>query len=98
MGRLILILKLYFIAGCGENLLVGDKGFVTSPNYPGTFPPDLHCETTIRVEPGQNIILTFESFYLGDFLHDENKNCWWDVTGILEVHDKNSSGSALIGT
>ncbi|XP_025082478.1 cubilin-like [Pomacea canaliculata] len=82
------------MAGCGENLLVGDKGFVTSPNYPGTFPPGLRCETTIRVEPGHNITLTFESFSLGY----ENNNCLWSMRGILEVYDKNSSGSILIGT
>ncbi|PVD35921.1 hypothetical protein C0Q70_02890 [Pomacea canaliculata] len=87
------------MAGCGESLYMGEKGFVTSPNYPGTFPRLINCTTTIRVEPGHNITLTFQSFFLGNYLANVNgSNCWWRAGGVLEVYDRISSQSVLTGT
>ncbi|PVD35916.1 hypothetical protein C0Q70_02885 [Pomacea canaliculata] len=86
------------MAGCGESLLVGEKGFITSPNYPGTFPQSLRCNTTIRVEPGHKIILTFTSFFLSDFLQPDNgQECLWWYEPSLDIYDSLPTGSAWIG-
>ncbi|XP_025082792.1 cubilin-like [Pomacea canaliculata] len=82
---------------CGQSVLVGERGFVVSPNHPGTFPPYINCTTTIQVEAGQNITLTFQSFFLGNFLSSGN-NCWGWSGGVLQIFNGPSSGSPLIGT
>ncbi|PVD35920.1 hypothetical protein C0Q70_02889 [Pomacea canaliculata] len=86
------------MAGCGASLYMGEKGFVTSPNYPGTFPRLINCTTTIRVEPGHSITLSFQSFVLGYYPENvTGSKCWWGSGGVLEVYDRISSRSVLIG-
>ncbi|PVD35915.1 hypothetical protein C0Q70_02884 [Pomacea canaliculata] len=87
------------MAGCGESLLVGEKGFITSPNYPGIFPQFLRCTTTIRVQPGHKIILIFTSFFLSENLQPDNgQECWRRTEAFLDIYESLSTGSAWIGT
>ena len=50
--------------GCGETFFAGPNGTVSSPNYPGTFPPFTNCTYTIQVEPGQTVYLVFDFMQL----------------------------------
>ncbi|XP_025083766.1 cubilin-like [Pomacea canaliculata] len=87
------------MAGCGESLLVGEEGFITSPNHPGVFPLFLRCNTTIRVQPGHKILLTFTSFFLSENLQPDNgQECRWWSEASLDIYDRLSTGSAWIGT
>jgi len=60
------------LVACGE-ALGGSFGFLTSPNFPNNFGPNLNdCAWNITVPVGQIIRLTFHSFTLEP---DQNTDC-----------------------
>ena len=43
----------------------------TSPNHPSTYPQNMDCVTSIRLDPGEKIILKFLDFELDESLFDD---------------------------
>ncbi|KAM5235406.1 cubilin [Ctenodactylus gundi] len=48
-----------FHKSCG-GYLHGDRGIITSPNYPETYPPNLNCSWHVLVQTGLTIAVHFE--------------------------------------
>ncbi|CAH1798758.1 unnamed protein product [Owenia fusiformis] len=42
---------------CDNKVMTSQQGYITTPNYPFNYGNNLHCTTTIRVQPGQKIKL-----------------------------------------
>ena len=76
-----------FLTACTYpgDFLNGSSGFFSSPNFPGNFSTNSHCNWTIEVPAGRIIKVTFFSFAL-DPTH--NANCLGD-TGIPHVFISN---------
>uniref|UniRef100_A0A3Q3MXM2 Cubilin n=1 Tax=Mastacembelus armatus TaxID=205130 RepID=A0A3Q3MXM2_9TELE len=51
--------------GCGGTLY-GDSGSFTSPNYPGTYPNNTHCEWGIMAPRGRVVTVTFAQISIDD--------------------------------
>ncbi|XP_059183305.1 cubilin [Centropristis striata] len=51
--------------GCGGTLY-GDHGSFSSPNYPGTYPNNTHCEWGIRAPRGRVVTVTFAQISIDD--------------------------------
>lgn len=45
--------------GCG-GYLHANRGIITSPNYPETYPPNLNCSWHVLVQSGLTIAVHFE--------------------------------------
>ena len=73
-----LILLYHFAEVCGSKL-TGSNGTVTSPNYPGHYPPDVTCVWVIQVKSSKVVELEFK------FLDVEHsKKCKYDSLEILD--------------
>uniref|UniRef100_A0A3P8SX64 Cubilin n=1 Tax=Amphiprion percula TaxID=161767 RepID=A0A3P8SX64_AMPPE len=51
--------------GCG-GILYGDHGSFSSPNYPGTYPNNTHCEWSIMAPRGHVVTVTFAQINIDD--------------------------------
>uniref|UniRef100_A0A3Q3W0B5 Cubilin n=1 Tax=Mola mola TaxID=94237 RepID=A0A3Q3W0B5_MOLML len=51
--------------GCGGTLF-GDHGSFSSPNYPGTYPNNTHCEWSIVAPRGRVVTVTFAQISIDD--------------------------------
>ena len=52
---------------CGSNLLslkIGDRGIITSPNYPENYPPDSECTWWLKVIRGKQRAIDHELIYI----------------------------------
>lgn len=67
------------ISECGGTL-TGDYGSITSPGYPGNYPPGRDCVWNIIVSPGSLITFTFGTLSL-----ENHNDCSKDY---LEVKKK----------
>ena len=54
-----------FLAGCGGTLY-GDRGSVTSPGYPGTYPNNTHCEWALIAPAGRPVTVSFPFISIDD--------------------------------
>lgn len=77
-----------FAGDCG-GLQVGTSGSFKSPNYPDDYPVSRVCVWIVNVEPGEKVVLTFESFSL-----EESTICKYDY---VLIRDGGSSSSAEVG-
>lgn len=74
--------------GCGGTL-VGDHGSFTSPNYPGTYSNNTHCEWLIRAPRGRLVTVTFEQFSVSDPGDCQNN--------YLKLYDGSDSSTLPVG-
>lgn len=82
-----------FEAGkCGE-LLGSSEGQLTSPGYPGEYPPSTTCKWLISLSQDyQEIIFTFHSVFL-----EEDRNCVYDYIAVYDVLE-NQVGERYCGS
>ncbi|KAM4030718.1 complement C1r subcomponent-like [Anomaloglossus baeobatrachus] len=50
-------------AQCSNQLYTEESGFISSPGYPQSYPPDLNCTYRIRLESGMHISLEFREIF-----------------------------------
>ena len=77
-------------AVCGGELDMESEGQLESPNYPEDYQPNKECVWKIKVPPGFQVALKFQSFEIEN--HD---NCVYDF---IEIRDGGDPDSELIGT
>ena len=70
--------KFAFLLAC-DRTLTGTSGTFTSPGYPSSYPDSKECQTTITVDKGKIITLTFSTFDL-----EESSGCFFDFVEIIE--------------
>ncbi|XP_064643493.1 cubilin-like [Lineus longissimus] len=73
----------YKIATCGGTIR-GKDGFISSPNFPHTYPSNMECEWHISGLTGHYLTLTFTNFEI-----DSSDNCTKDF---VEVREYNATG------
>ncbi|XP_060104406.1 cubilin [Heteronotia binoei] len=77
---------------CGGNIYISQSnpsGYVSSPNYPGNYPPHADCVWTITVLYGEAVELKFED----QFDIEPSSNC---TLSYLELRDGADSSAPLI--
>ncbi|XP_017157244.1 cubilin-like [Poecilia reticulata] len=74
--------------GCG-GILYGDHGSFSSPNYPGSYPNNTHCEWSIKAPRGHVVTITFALFSI-----DDPGNC---QNNFLKLYDGPDTSSAPVG-
>ncbi|XP_034427678.1 cubilin [Hippoglossus hippoglossus] len=74
--------------GCGGNLS-GDHGSFSSPNYPGTYPNNTHCEWSIRAPRGRVVTIIFAQISI-----DDAGNC---QSNFLKLYDGPDTSSLPVG-
>lgn len=73
---------------CG-GLQTGRNGIIQSPNFPQDYPVDKVCSWIIQVQPGDKVVLSFESFAV-----EGHEVCQYDY---VLIRDGESSKSPMIG-
>lgn len=76
------------IDDCG-GLIEGRGSIIQTPNYPLNYPVDKVCAWVVKTEPGDKVVLTFETFALED-----NSVCQYDY---VIIRDGSTSKSPMIG-
>src|SRR6218665_1565558 len=68
-------------SGCGNTLLSGPNGVVTSPRYPFPYPHNMNCKYFIDVGRNSSVLLNFHLFTLER--PDSPSHCkdWLTVSG-----------------
>ncbi|XP_062137785.1 cubilin homolog [Drosophila sulfurigaster albostrigata] len=66
-------------SGCGGRLQ-SDTGVITSPNYPGQYPHELHCEWQLRAHLGSQLTITLDDMEL-----EELNSCAYDYLSIEAI-------------
>ncbi|MED6285606.1 hypothetical protein CHARACLAT_030894, partial [Characodon lateralis] len=51
--------------GCG-GILYGDHGSFSSPEYPGSYPNNTHCEWSVKAPRGHVVTITFAQISIDD--------------------------------
>ncbi|XP_060950209.1 cubilin [Limanda limanda] len=74
--------------GCGGNLS-GDHGSFASPNYPGTYPNNTHCEWSIKASRGRVVTIIFAQISIDDI-----GNC---QSNFLKLYDGPDTSSLPVG-
>ena len=67
----------------------GESGSIQTPRYPLDYPVDKVCSWIIRLQPGEKVVLSFETFSLEDHLF-----CQYDY---VIIRDGSSSKSPMVG-
>lgn len=67
----------------------GGSGTIQTPNYPLHYPVDKVCAWVVKTQPGDKVMLTFETFALED-----NSICQYDY---VIIRDGSTSKSPMIG-
>ncbi|KAF4532436.1 hypothetical protein B566_EDAN014438 [Ephemera danica] len=80
---------MYSVAGCG-GVRTDSFGDITSPNYPRSYPGNLHCEYLIQLPRSQRIKVTFEDLQL-----ENAQSCAYDY---IQIREGSSEDSPLVGT
>ncbi|KAJ7392163.1 hypothetical protein OS493_013535 [Desmophyllum pertusum] len=76
-------------AVCGRKI-TEPSGTLSSPGYPGSYPPNVDCIWVITAPRGHYIELTFKTFDI----HKDGRGCRYDY---VEVRDGNSRDSPSLG-
>uniref|UniRef100_A0A669E0J6 Cubilin n=1 Tax=Oreochromis niloticus TaxID=8128 RepID=A0A669E0J6_ORENI len=74
--------------GCGGTLF-GDQGSFASPNYPGTYPNNTHCEWSIMAPRGRVVTVTFNQISI-----DDPGDC---QNNFLKLYDGPDTSSQFVG-
>ena len=67
----------------------GRGNTIQTPNYPLNYPVDKACAWVVKTQPGDKVVLTFETFALED-----NSVCQYDY---VIIRDGSTSKSPMIG-
>ncbi|XP_078143764.1 neuropilin-1a-like [Centroberyx gerrardi] len=93
---LFLFTQVIFVAAltqtdkCGDNIEINSADYLTSPGYPGAYPPSQQCVWVITApEPGQKILINFNPHF--DL---EDRDCKYDY---VEVYNGGSEQSPMLG-
>lgn len=78
----------FFKLGCGGTLF-GDQGSFASPNYPGTYPNNTHCEWSIMAPRGRVVTITFNQISI-----DDPGDC---QNNFLKLYDGPDTSSQFVG-
>uniref|UniRef100_A0A8C4HSI4 Neuropilin 1 n=1 Tax=Dicentrarchus labrax TaxID=13489 RepID=A0A8C4HSI4_DICLA len=90
MQRSHLFSKTSGINKCGGNIEIHTADYLTSPGYPGAYPPSQQCVWVITApEPGQKILINFNPHF--DL---EDRDCKYDY---VEVYNGGDELSAMLG-
>ncbi len=54
-----------YITDCGENITDVSSGFISSPNFPNSYPANSRCIWILRMAPGTRIQFHFTNFSTG---------------------------------
>jgi cubilin len=73
----------HFAATCGGTIR-GKDGYISSSNFPHTYPSNTECEWYIFGLTGHYLTLTFTDFQI-----ETSENCTKDF---VEVHENNATG------
>uniref|UniRef100_A0A671Y6R3 Neuropilin n=1 Tax=Sparus aurata TaxID=8175 RepID=A0A671Y6R3_SPAAU len=75
---------------CGGNIEIHTADYLTSPGYPGAYPPSQQCVWVITApEPGQKILINFNPHF--DL---EDRDCKYDY---VEVYNGGDEDSPMLG-
>ncbi|XP_034559635.1 neuropilin-1a-like [Notolabrus celidotus] len=75
---------------CGGNIEIHTADYLTSPGYPGAYPPSQQCVWVITApEPGQKILINFNPHF--DL---EDRDCKYDY---VEVYNGGDEQSPMLG-
>ncbi|KAM6989399.1 neuropilin-1a-like [Tautogolabrus adspersus] len=75
---------------CGGNIEIHTADYLTSPGYPGAYPPSQQCVWVITApEPGQKILINFNPHF--DL---EDRDCKYDY---VEVYNGGEEQSPMLG-
>ncbi|XP_071348805.1 neuropilin-1a-like isoform X1 [Trachinotus anak] len=75
---------------CGGNIEIDNADYLTSPGYPGAYPPSQQCVWVITApEPGQKILINFNPHF--DL---EDRDCKYDY---VEVYNGGDELSPMLG-
>ncbi|XP_069835977.1 complement C1r subcomponent isoform X2 [Dendropsophus ebraccatus] len=74
---------------CSNLLFMEESGFISSPEYPQPYPPDLNCTYRIRLERGMHISLRFMEIF--DIDDHPQVTCPYDTLKIFEADNLVSS-------
>ncbi|KAF4524800.1 hypothetical protein B566_EDAN010175 [Ephemera danica] len=77
------------VAGCG-GVRTDSLGEITSPNYPRSYPGNLHCEYLIQFPRSQRIKVTFEDLQL-----ESAQSCAYDY---IQIREGSTEDSPLVGS
>ncbi|XP_070830204.1 neuropilin-1a-like isoform X2 [Chaetodon trifascialis] len=88
--QVTLVASLTHAGNCGGNIEMHTAGYLTSPGYPGAYPPSQLCVWVITApEPGQKILINFNPHF--DL---EDRECKYDL---VEVYNGGDEQSPLVG-
>ena len=62
----------WFLSACNRNY-TGNSGVLTSPGYPGLYPHNVDCLSTVRADVGSTL-----AFYFNSFSVEPHSNCYYD--------------------
>lgn len=89
-SQLILAAALTQTDKCGGNIEIHAADYLTSPGYPGAYPPSQQCVWVITApEPGQKILINFNPHF--DL---EDRDCKYDY---VEVYNGGDELSPMLG-
>ncbi|XP_078029109.1 neuropilin-1a-like isoform X2 [Epinephelus lanceolatus] len=88
--QVILVASLTQTDKCGGNIEIHTADYLTSPGYPGAYPPSQQCVWVITApEPGQKILINFNPHF--DL---EDRECKYDY---VEVYNGGDELSPMLG-
>ncbi|XP_050925757.1 neuropilin-1a isoform X2 [Lates calcarifer] len=88
--QVILVASLTQTDKCGGNIEIDIADYLTSPGYPGAYPPSQQCVWVITApEPGQKILINFNPHF--DL---EDRDCKYDY---VEVYNGGDELSPMLG-
>ncbi|XP_040027331.2 neuropilin-1a isoform X1 [Gasterosteus aculeatus] len=87
LSRVTLVAPLAQTGQCGGNIEIHAADYLTSPGYPGAYPPSQQCVWVITApEPGQKILINFNPHF--DL---EDRDCKYDYVEVYNGRDELSS-------
>ncbi|XP_054621835.1 neuropilin-1a-like [Dunckerocampus dactyliophorus] len=90
LTQVVLVTALTQTDECGGAIDIHTADYLTSPGYPGAYPPSQHCVWVITApEPGQKILINFNPHF--DL---EDRDCKYDY---VEVYNGGDELSPMLG-
>uniref|UniRef100_H3BVP0 Neuropilin n=1 Tax=Tetraodon nigroviridis TaxID=99883 RepID=H3BVP0_TETNG len=90
LGQVLAAASLALTDKCGGEIEIHDADYLTSPGYPGAYPPSQQCVWVITApEPGQKILINFNPHF--DL---EDRDCKYDY---VEVYNGGDERAPMLG-